>query len=111
MLPLGSKTAQSQSYTSNAEEGFPAEGESQARSQDETSRVRRSLGSEVYTNNSQVIIANRDNWSHDFKKDIIGSFSCSYLLHQTGLGKRVEEAGWVPQTLSDEMRGLPGQSK
>jgi len=60
-------------------------------------RVRSSLGSKVYTNDNQVIIANRDYGSHDFKKDIIGSFSCSHSSHQTGLGAGVEEAGWVPQ--------------
>ena len=29
------------------------------------------------SNDNKVIIANRDIRSHDFKKDIIGSFSCS----------------------------------
>ena len=49
------------------------------------------------SNDNKVIIANRDIRSHNFKKDIIGSFSCSYSSHQTGLGERAEEADCVPQ--------------
>jgi len=40
-------------------------------------RVRSSLGSEVNTNDNQVVIAIRDKRSDDFKEDNIGSFSCS----------------------------------
>ena len=38
--------------------------------------MRNSLGSEVYTNDNQVVIAIRDKGSHDFE-DKFGSFSCS----------------------------------
>ena len=38
--------------------------------------MRNSLGSEVHTNDNQVVIAIRDKGSHDFE-DKFGSFSCS----------------------------------
>ena len=45
--------------------------------QAKTLRVRSSLGSKVYANDNQVVIAIRDNVSYDFKEDNFRSFYCS----------------------------------
>ena len=56
-----------------------------------TWRVRISLGSKVYANDNQVVIAIRDNGSYDFKEDNFGSFSCSY----SSQGSARVPAGWL----------------
>ena len=68
-------------------------------------RVRSSLGSEVYTNDNQVVIAIRDKGSHDFE-DKFGSFSCS-LSFRTRQEVPGGLAGFPNKVRFGELRGLP----